>query len=440
MKKPSMNRRRFLGGVGGALIALPVMPSLMARSVFAQPAPSDPRRFAALFFPNGTDSGAEWDVSGQGHNNFRGGDALANLEPLKAHFSAITGLRNFEVTGAPPAHARGTASFLTGVQINNQDVARVGISADQIIATSVGGDTAFPSLELGPALYPGGNPVDTGWPSAYNCNLSWSSDEIFNSPEQSPRAVFDRLFGGTLNDRAEAQARRRRKHSILDYVRGQTNQMKTKANPSDRRKLDQYLTAIREVERRVDQPAPDALACNVEGVPAEGVLSHAAHTRAMMDLLVLAFQCDMTRVCTYMMDFGFGNKDFSFLFGGFRQLHHNITHSGGQQARLQHQQITGWYCDQFAYLIERMNDVQEETGTLLDNSMILFGSGLGSGRGHSGSGMPLLLAGRGGGSLSPGQRFHAAGVRHKRLMLTLIQEMGVERDIFAGEREPLVGL
>lgn len=435
----NVNRRKFLRASGSAMIALPFLPSLAAKSAWAQSGTHDPLRFATVYFPNGTDSGNEWQVSGQGHENFELREALSALDPLKDHLSVITHLNNTQVTGPPPAHARGTAAFLTGVEIHNQSVARVGISIDQVIAQSIGQDTAFSSLELGPAPYAGGNPVDTGWPTPYNCNMSWSSPEVFNSPEQSPRALFDRLFAQPLSDQAAADARRRQKRSILDYVMGQTQSLQTRASASDRRTLDQYLTAIREVERRIDQPSPDSWACDVGERPSAESLNHPTHTKAMLDLMVLALQCDLTRVLTYMMDFGFGNKDFSFLVGGYRRLHHNITH-GGPGSHAEHRQVTGWYCDQLAYLLQKMSEVEEETGSLLDNSIVLFGSSLGNGRGHGGDNLPLILAGRGGGQLNPGQRYHAGNVSHRRLLLTLAQKMGVNTSSFAGETQTLSGL
>jgi hypothetical protein len=183
----------------------------------------------------------------------------------------------------------------------------------------------------------------------------------------------------------------------------------------------------------------DVGACGVNGTPEANPADFPAHTRQMMDLLVLALQCDMTRVVTYMMDFGFGNKDFSFLVGGRRQLHHNITHSGPASGALEkHRQITGWYCDQYAYLLGQMAGIDEGNGsTLLDNSMVLFGSGLGSGRGHDRHNMPLILGGGGAGALRPGGRYDGGNESHCRLLLSLIQKMGVDVNRFGDANAPL---
>jgi hypothetical protein len=270
--------------------------------------------------------------------------------------------------------------------------------------------------------------------------MSWSSDAVYNAPAQDPRAVFDRLFGPALQDETAAVERRRRRRSILDYVRGEAQQLQGKINPADRRKLDQYLTAIREVEQRLEQPRGDGNACGLDGAPEADPADFPAHTRQMLDLLVLALQCDMTRVITYMMDFGFGNKDFAFLVGGYRQLHHNITHSGPESGALEkHQQITAWYCDQFAYLVQQMAAIDEGNGTLLDNSMVLFGSGIGNGRGHNHQNLPLIVAGRGAGTLEPGGRLDGGNQSHAQLLLAMIHKMGVPADRFADADRPLAG-
>jgi len=437
-------RRRFLRGAGAA-IALPMLPSLSPGRALAQlPEADGPRRFVTLFFPNGTDQHNEWNISGPaGSRAYQLGTCHASLAPMRDKFSMLNNINNEQVGGPPPGHGRATAAFLTGQAISDRDLARVGISIDQVIAGSLLGTTPLGSLELGPNPY-GSVPVDSGWSTAYNANLSWSSDSVFNTPANDPAAVFDALFGEVLAGPQAANARRRRRRSILDYVRGEASSIQGRINPRDRHKLDEYLTAIREVELLIEGPVAADLACDPGSRPAGSALPHTdpmafpQHTRIMMDLLVLALQCDMTRVITYMLDLGFGRKNFSFLVGT-HSAHHDITHTNTSEAHLIHQQITTWYCDQLAYLLQRMDSIDEGSGTLLDNSMVLFGSGLGDGRTHQGQSMPLILAGGGAGTLDPGRIIYPGGSdkSHTRLLLTLAQKMGVDIDTFAGATQPL---
>ena len=433
MKRRTINRRHFLRDTGVA-ITLPYLASMAPRTAWAEAAPDPRRRFVALFFPNGTDSHNEWRGEGLGL-----GTAHRNLEPWRDQFTLMQYLDNNGVVNNA-AHVSATASFLTGNRISDPDVARNSISADQVIANAIGGATALRSLELGPSPYPGGRiPNDGRWSSVYNGNLSWSAPDLYNAPEQSPRAVFDRLFGDALEGERAATTRRRRRRSVLDYVREEARRLRRRVDPEDRQKLDQYLTAIREVERRIDASSGPAPGCGADVAPDDTAAAFPEHTRQMLDLLVLALQCDMTRVVTYMMDFGFGNQDFSFLVGGVGRKHHNLTHNDTPIAYDMHRQITTWYCDQYAYLLAQMAAIDEGNGTLLDNSMVLFGSALGDGRRHMGRNLPLIVGGGGAGTITPGGRVLGRHVTHSQLLLSMIQKMGVRQDTFGDADRPLAG-
>jgi hypothetical protein len=430
-----MNRRTFLRGAGAA-IALPALESLTPKAEAQAP---DPRRMVVLFFPNGTDNHNEWNTSGSGAG-YTLGSAHASLAPYRSHFSILRNVDNQYVTGSP-AHSRATAAFLSATAITDQFVARVGQSIDQVIAASIGGATPIPSLQLGPTPYAvGSEPQDTGWSPTYNMNISWSSPSVFNPAMENPRAVFDRLFMGPAPDTVAAERRRRYRQSILDHVLGETQRLQARISTFDREKLEEYLTALRALELRLEMAGgPPPPMCGGTAPAASGI-PFPEHTRLMLDLVVMALRCDVTRVVTYQMDYGFGNKDFSFILGGTRQLHHNITHSGGSDPPLWHRRITTWYCEQLAYFLGQMTGVTESSGTLLDNSMVLFGSGLGSGRGHTGNDMALILAGRAGGMLNPGRLIDAGGVAHERLLLAMAQTMGVSVSSFGSASTPLAGL
>jgi hypothetical protein len=434
--KLTLGRRALLRGAGAA-IALPALESLLPSKAASQM--DDPKRMVVLFFPNGSDNHREWNPTGTG-TGYTLGDCHASLAPYKSELTMLRNVNNTYVTGAP-AHSRATAAFLTATRITDQYVARVGKSIDQVVADQVGAMTPISSLQLGPTPYASGSePQDTGWSPTYNLHISWASASVFNPVTEDVRAVFDRLFTGPDPDQVLAERRRRYRRSILDYALDETTRLSARVGSADRLKLDEYLTALRAVELRIDTAtAPPSSACESATTP-PGSVAFPEHTRLMLDLIVLALRCDMTRVVTYQMDYGFGNKDFAFLVGGTRQLHHNITHTGTTEAPLKHRMITGWYCEQLAYFLGQMTSVAESTGTLLDNSLVLFGSGLGSGRSHSGNDMTLILAGRAQGALSPGRLVDAGGAPHDRLLLSMLQTMDVPATSFGAATTPLSGL
>ncbi len=417
-------RRAFLA-TAGSLLALPTLESLLPRA--ARAAGTPPRRFAALFFPNGTDSWAEWATSGSG-STYSMGTAHAALQPLKPHFSIIRGLNNVNCS-ASPGHSRGNTAFLSGAVISEPVVPRAGVSIDQLMAQAIGGATKLPSLQLGPTPY-AVPPQDVGWTSAYNTYLSWRSDTQGNPAIESPQQAFDRILGASTQPTQTRETLRQT--SILDYAAKQTTRLSSRLSQGDRKKLDEYLTSLRDVERRLKASTVSSTCSGTR--PAAG-LAFPEHTRAMLDLIVLAFQCDMTRVITYQMDYGFGNKDFAFLLGGNRELHHNITHTSAADdpaTREKHRRITQWYVDQYAYLLTRLSAISEGSGTLLDSTIALLGSELGDGRGHNGDDLPIIVGGRGGGALNPGRLIDAGGVPHTRLLLALLNAMGVAQTSFGG--------
>jgi hypothetical protein len=433
----SASRRRFLQSAS-AVIALPFLESLVPSAARAQAA--RPKRLVVLFFPNGTEGYAEWMTAARPTGGFTLGTAHAALQPLMGTFSLLVNVNNTKVTGAP-AHARGTASFLTGAAISNQNVATVDVSMDQVVAQAVGGTTPIRSLQLGPTPY-AVPPRDTGWSSGYNTNISWTSASVPNPCLEDPLAAFARLFP-PMPGTPGLTRQQRLTRSVLDGVKVQMGSMRPQLAAEDRYKLDEYLTSVRALEARL-AAAPMAPMTSCGGTAPSAGLAFPEHTQAMLDVTALALQCDVTRVVTYQMDYGFGGKDFAFLLGGTRQSHHALTHTGTVADPMVKQKvmaITRWYVDRFASLVARLNATPDGPGaTLLDNSIVLLGSDVGDGRNHRGANLPLVLAGKGGGSLSPGRRIDAGGVPHEQVLLALIRAMGVNQASFAGTSTAFTGL
>jgi len=434
-RMPSLSRRTWLRAAGVA-VALPALPSLMPKAVRAGGA-RPPKRFVSLFFPNGSTLRQDWQLSGAGRN-YTMGTAHDALLPYQSQLSMFTGLSHQHGTGSP-AHARGTAEFLTGAPISNQNTPEVDISIDQAIADHLRPNTAIRSLHLGPTPYAGGPPADTGWASGYNTSISWASMTQPNAPLESAQVAFDQVYVPSGTDPEQAAKRRRMQQSILDHTLDQIDAIEPRLGASDAAKLDEYLTAVREVEAGLQADIPDPSCGDGAEPPGDG-LAFAEHTRAMLDVIVLAMQCDATRIITYSMDYGFGNKGFSFLGKG-NGLHHNLSHSGSTPEIIaNHKAIVIWYMEQFAYLLGRLDAVGDGDTSLLDESVVYFGSSLGDAWGHSHNDVNMMLAGGGGGALDPGRLIDASGADYGAVLLALAHAMDAPLPSFAGVSEPFAGL
>lgn len=430
--QPRVSRRTMLRAAGVA-IGLPVLASLLPRAGRADVPPLT-KRFVALFFPNGSTMRQDWQLGGSG-TSYTMGTAHTSLVPFKSKLSMFKNLDGDY--GGAPDHSRGTASFLTGAPISNQSTPQVDVSIDQAIAEALDPQTPIRSLHLGPNPYAGGPPSDTGWASGYNTYISWSSPTAPNPPLESAQVAFDQVFvpGGT--DPALAEKRLRLRQSVLDHTIDQIDTIKPRLGKEDSYKLDEYLTAVREVESNL-QLGPTS-GCGVDAPPGEG-LAFPEHTKAMLDVIVLALRCDATRIITYSMDYGFGNKDFGFLgLGSFK--HHNLSHSGTAQTTLDnHKAIVRWYMDQFAYLLGAMEAVDEDGDTLLDNSIVYMGSDVGDGWPHSHADLTAMLAGGGAGALNPGRLIDASGASYDSVLLAMAHAMGAPLPSFSGATTPFGGL
>ncbi|MEX1367643.1 MAG: DUF1552 domain-containing protein [Nannocystaceae bacterium] len=429
-----INRRSFLRAAGVS-ICLPALPSLLPRGARAG-GELPIKRFVALFFPNGSTQRQDWQLGGSGTNYTMGTahDALLPYQPSISMFRDLDG-----DYGGAPDHSRGTASFLTGAPINDQNTPQVDVSIDQVIAEQLDPPTLIRSLHLGPNPYPAGPPSDTGWPSGYNTYLSWASPTAPNAPLESAQLAFDQIFVPGGSDPALADKRRRLAQSILDHTLEQIDTISPRLGSEDALKLDEYLTAVRDVEAQLQNGAPETGCTDGATAPGTG-LSFPEHTRAMLDVLTLALRCDATRIVTYSMDYGFGNKDFGFLGLG-NHRHHNLSHSGSAQNIIDaHRGIVRWYMEQLAYLLGQLQAVDEGSGSLLDNSVVYMGSDVGDGWSHSHANLPAILAGGGAGSLSPGRLIDAAGASYDSVLLALAHAMDAPVPSFSGASSPFGGL
>jgi hypothetical protein len=436
-----MKRRDVLRGLG-AVLALPWMESL---AVAAGPAASKPPvRMSFWYVPNGVHL-PTWFPERDGTLV----DLPETLRPLafaRGHLNTFKGLtHNTAMTNGDTegcGHGQGAASFLTGAQaFKSQDAVKVGVSADQLYAAHVGSATRVPSLELGCESPRSGNAF--GYSGVYKTHISWRSATSPAPYEINPRAVFDRLFAdsSTAAGRSAVAEKDFYRRSILDQVLGDARRVRDSVSAADRRKLDQYLTSVREVERRIQAPpAPAELPPGAPGRP-EGIPEDFdEHLRMMCDLTVLAFQTDSTRSQSFMVTKEATDRNYPWL--GFTDGHHELSHHGGDEEKNRKlREIDRYHISMLAYMCEKMMGVTEADGSsLLDNSLILFGSGISDGDRHDHVDLPVVLVGKGGGLI--GGRHHEcrAETPMSNLLLTMLLQAGVPVDRFGDSTEPLVGL
>lgn len=430
-----MNRRLFLRATGAA-VALPFLQSALPRRSWGQ-AFSAPPRLVFWYVPNGIQT--PWwqpDTIGPGYDLK---DITLPLEPVQAKVSVISGLANVQAEDVVPGdHARGTGSFLTCVPIRRtagNDIEN-GVSADQVAASAKGDETMFPSLQIG--IAPGGNTGDctAGYSCAYTRNISWSGPRQPLPNVTDPRVLFDRMFGVDQGLDPETKAlRARMRSSVLDQVLDQATVLDARLGVDDRARLDQYLTAVREVEVRVSALGGGACSAS-DPPPSEAAFPE--HVAIMNELVAVALQCDLTRIVTFMLGEAASNQTFDFV--GVPGAHHQISHHQNDPKNLADLvTIANWEVARFADLVARLDSVADGGGTLLDASLLLFSSEVEDGDKHLHRNLPVLLAGRGNGTHEPGRHIHYDQNRpFADLLLTMLQSFGVETDRFGADgRTPL---
>ncbi|HXF26330.1 MAG TPA: DUF1552 domain-containing protein [Bryobacteraceae bacterium] len=428
-----MSRRTILRGMGAA-IALPMLDAMHpALAATAGPGMKPPIRLAFSYVPNGIIM-KDWtpQAAGATYDFTR---ILKPLEPFREDVLVLSGLmdHNGNALGDGPGdHARAAASFLTGVHPKKTAGAdiHVGISVDQIAARKVGDQTRFASIELGCEDSRTVGDCDSGYSCAYTNSIAWRTPSSPLPPETNPRAVFERLFGTDtgLDPKTRAQRMAYRK-SILDLVQDRTQSLMGNLGNSDRRKVDEYLYAIREIEKRIESAErdPHPVKPSIED-PAGIPVAFSDYVKLMYDLQVVAFQTDMTRVATLVIAREGSVRTYGEI--GIPDPHHPLSHHRGNPEWIEKLvRINTFHASMFAYFLGKLKAAPDGDGTLLDHSMLVYGSGISDGNRHTHEDLPVLLAGRGNGSLKTGR--HIAFDKETpvtNLYLTLLDRMGVEAE------------
>lgn len=441
-----LSRRRFLRGAGAA-IALPFLPSLLPRTAWADEAKA-PVRLAFCFVPNGMHM-QDFTPKAEGRDY----ELPYLLEPLagvKDDLLVLSGLAHDQAKAhgdGPGDHARSGAVFLTAahpVKTAGSDI-RVGISVDQLAAKHVGKQTRFPSLELGCEGGAQSGQCDSGYSCAYSSNLSWRTPTTPAPKERNPRLVFERLFtdGSDSSSPAERAKRLKYRRSILDAVAGDARRLRRGAGRRDADKLEEYLTSLREIERRIEraEEGDDGLVDDLGMAIPQGVpKTYGEHIEVMSDLMILAFRTDTTRVASFMVSNAGSGRSYRFL--DVPEGHHPLSHHGGDEKKHEKiKKINRWHLTQLASMLERFKAVEEGEGNLLDNTLLLYGSCIGDGNRHNHDDLPILLAGRGGGAVDPGRHLrYEKGTPVANLFLRMLEAVGAEARVFGDSTGRLAGL
>jgi hypothetical protein len=446
----TVSRRNFLRGAAGISLALPWLESLPMRAAdtgkaVAQGAASKPPvRFACIYFSNGVEP-IHWWAKGNGAG-MELGPGLQPMLPFREDMIFLRGLYNQQAVAHRSAHLGRIPNLLSGGWVStDQNDIRCGKTMDQLLAQQIGGQTPVPSLVLG--VEPTELRLEDGLSMLYGSCISWASETKPAMKEIHPARVFDLLVGNGRNRQLD--------RSILDHVLEDAHDLKRRIGSSDRRKVDDYLESIRDVEKRLNHAAreerlegwrPSLATPNIAKPAASLPQDVPAHMKLMLDLIVLAFQMDKTRIATCMLNNDLSQMNFGFLPGVEGSLHLDLTHNGRDPKREEmYLKTNQFHVEQFAYLVKRMKNIDEGGSSLLDNSMLLFCSNLFDGDRHQADQMPMLLAGRGGGSLKPGRilDYLEQGNDNRRacsLYLSLMDRMGVHVPRFGDSDRRLEGI
>ncbi len=432
LRHPS--RRHFLRGVGVAL-ALPWMESL---PVFGQAAEvvktnAPPLRLGIVFFSNGVEP-TEWWAKGIGANMQLGPAALPMM-PHREDMVFIQGLFNQTAAVSTSPHL-GRMNVLSGVPVSlDPNEIRVGTSMDQVIASQVGSRTSIPSLVLG--IEPNELRLEDGLSMIYGSSVSWASPTKPATKEIYPSRVFDRLVGDGTSRKVD--------RSILDEVRRDSQSLRPKISHGDNVKLTEYFESIRDIEKRIDKASneeriegwrPTLAQPDMPRPKNELPQNVPDHMKLMLDLIVLAFQMDKTRIATVMLNNDLSQMNFKFLEGVQGALHLDLTHNGhAPDKEAMYLKTNQFHIAQFAYITQRMKDISEGETSLLDNSILMCASSLFDGDAHTANQLPILLTGKGGGTLKGGRilDYMGKGDENRKacsLHLSLMDRMGVKLDQF----------
>lgn len=437
-----ISRRTMLRGVG-ATLALPWLEAMLpGRASAATSAAKAPVRMAVLYMPNGVNP-HQWTPEGEGRD-FVLSPTLAPLADLKDEVLVATNLWN-RGSEASEGHYVKTSGFLTSTTITKTygvDLSCNGISMDQVAAGRLGHETPIKSLEL--AMDPVSTGVDNnvGYTRVYGAHISWAGPSRPLPRETSARVVYQRLYRASLPKSASGGQDK----PLLDRVLADAKKLRDTLGEADRRRLDEYLEGVRSLEERLDRPTGGSswrprVAVETGQLPEEDPASHTDNVRWMLDMIALAFQSDTTRISTFMFGNAVSGRSFSFL-DGVKGGHHDISHHEKNADKLRmYQLINRWHIEQYAYLLRKLRGMPEGEGTVLDNSMILFGAGLRDGDAHSPHNLPIVLGGRGGGRIAVGQHFiYERDTALSNLYLSMLDAFGAPVESFADSSGPLPGV
>ena len=427
--KKTLSRRALLRGAGTA-VALPFLDSMAP--ALAQ-APKAPVRMAFVYVPNGMDM-RNWVLDYEGPLA-QMSPILKSIEPLKRDMLVLSNLTHNTgralLDGAGD-HGRCCGSYLTGVQVRKTitDI-QASISCDQVVANQIGSATRFPSLELGLEDARQAGDCDSGYSCAYTNNLAWRSATQALPPILEPRQLFERLFGdGVALSPAERERQKKYRRSILDFVTEDARALQGQLGPTDNRKLDEYLTSIREVERQIEKSESEAKVDPHMERPYGTPPDFAEHFKLMADMLTIAFQADLTRVATFLVTHEGTSRAYKEL--GIDDGHHPLTHHRNQTPLMDKvARINTYHVEQFAAWMQRMKNTEEPGGSVLDNSMIVYGAGLSDPNAHLHDNLPTVIAGSAGGFIKTGR--HVVYRRETpmcNLFLSMMDRMGVRQEHF----------
>jgi len=439
------SRRHFLRGAGVAL-ALPWLESL---PLLAQDAPAvaadankPPLRFACIYFSNGVDTTHYWAKGAGAAMEF--GPAAEPLAPIREDLVFVRGLYNQTALVSTSPHL-GRMNMLSGVKVSlDPNDIRVGATMDQVMSQRIGGHTVVPSMALG--IEPNELRLEDGLSMLYGSSISWTSATKPATKEIYPARTFDQLVGDGKGRKFD--------RSILDAVLQETHDLQPKISATDRRKLDEYLESVRDIEKRIDRAGkqellegwrPTLKQPNMPRPSDELPHNPPDHMKLMLDLIVLAFQMDKTRIVTLMLNNDLSQMNFKFVDGVRGALHLDLTHGKTAATKAMYLKTNQFHMQQFTYLVQRLKQIDEGGESLLDHSMLMFASSLYDGDSHGADQMPIVLAGKANGAMKTGRvlDFLDKGNDNRRacsLYLSMMDRMGVQLDRFGDTDKRLPGL
>jgi hypothetical protein len=429
LTKTHLSRRTFLNGMG-VTIALPLLESMIpAATPLAQTSAAGRTRLGCIYIPHGATMD-KWTPATDG-TGFELSEILAPLEPFRDQVNVISDLSHPQAYGGGSAtanHNRSAATFLSGAHAEAGPQAHLGITMDQFAAQKMGQDTPLPSLEL--MIEEASLSCGEGLSCAYRDTISWQGPTSPLPMQNNPQVVFERLFGDGSTD-AERRARRQQSVSLLDSVLGEASALQRKLPGADRARVDQYLNDVREIERRIEKAAKQAstdvtLPDAPTGIPKDVD----AHIKLMLDLQVLAWQADITRVTTFLLAKELSNATYPK--SGVRDAFHILSHhSNVRENQDRFAVLNRYHVGLLAYLLGKLKSIPDGDGTLLDHSMVLYGSAMSDGNQHNHGPLPIVVAGGASGRLKGGRHIrNAKDTTMSNLLLAMLDKLGIPTEKF----------